>query len=879
MQTLRNRKKGTLMTYVSGAAGQSIPERPALPLIGHALDLSSGGDGLAYLMKEAKELGPLFRVRVFGRETLVVSGLDLAGELTDTSRFRRIGNGAASEGGRRPALGDAPDQRPEHDILTPALSRGAIRDQHAATLQVVRSLMGEWDQADGGLVDVSGGLMRLTVDAVGLCGFGVDFASFRWEEPHPFVAAMNRVQEYRHREACPISGPRLFRRKWEEQFRRDQRLMTGLIDQVLSRRRASGEESPGDLLGRLLHTIDPQTGEPPTDAVIRNQVMTFLLAGQAAGGALAFALYHLTKHPEVLARAHAEVDALWGDVDSPSPDVADLDRLPYLGQIVNESVRLWPTTLAYAVEPLANTVIGGTYRVRRGEVLCVLVPALHRDPAWGENVELFDPGRFSPEREAERPTRLFKPFGNDQPARTVRQFVLHKVTLLLGLLLHRYRLIDHADYTLRIEPGPTVLPDGFTLRLARRTGEGRSPDAACDDSAAGGLALRHGMQPMEVVDTYELSDPDHDLGRPTRFVKLRLPEGVGYRTGDQLSVLPRNPQALAARVATRFDVDLDHTVRHRDRRPGGPTVNRPLTLRRLLTEFVELQDTATQDQVGLLAEHTVTPHERRALAELSVLDPDAFQQQVTHAGLSLLDLLERYRACRLPVEEFLELLPPRRPRTYAISSSFRSSPREVDLMVSTLTARHRGGEGTFRGIASHHLRSVEQGDTVLARVLPGREEFRLPEDPAVPVVLVSAGTGLAPFRGGILDRLHRRAAGTLLCYFGCGHRDIDFLHREDLETAESAGVVSLRPAFYHAPENGARFVQNRIARDSEEIWSVLEAGGRVHVCDDGRRMAPAVREAFMAVHRWNTGASDEEAAVWLTGLVESGRYVEEVWPG
>ncbi|NJP82644.1 hypothetical protein HCK01_36110, partial [Streptomyces sp. AA8] len=99
------------------------------------------------------------------------------------------------------------------------------------------------------------------------------------------------------------------------------------------------------------------------------------------------------------------------------------------------------------------------------------------------------------------------------------------------------------------------------------------------------------------------------------------------------------------------------------------------------------------------------------------------------------------------------------------------------------------------------------------------------------------------------------------------------------EGAEAAGAVSMRPTFMHAPADGVRFVQDRIARESAEVWAVLEAGGRVYVCGDGRRMAPAVREAFMAIYRNNTGASDEESAAWLTALTESGHYVEDVWAG
>ncbi|MEU6800936.1 bifunctional cytochrome P450/NADPH--P450 reductase [Streptomyces neyagawaensis] len=1073
------------MTHETLRGTEPIPQRPALPLVGHAFDIPSGADGLLYVMKEAKELGPLFKLRVFGNEINFASGLDLVTELADESRFRKnvhpdlvILRGIGGDG-LFTAYNGEPNWRKAHDVLMPAFSLGAMRGYHATMLRVARELIGKWDRAAGEeSVDVADDMTRLTLDTIGLCGFGYDFESFERDEPHPFVTALSRALAFAQDKGESIPGAELFKWKQAERFREDVALMEGLVDDVIRQRRASGDMSTDDLLGRMLHTTDAVTGEPLDDVNIRYQAITFLIAGhETTSGALSFALYYLTKHPEVLARAQAEVDALWGDTDAPEPDYGDIGKLTYIRQVLNESLRLWPTAPAFAVEPIEDTVIGGKYAVRAGESIQILIPQLHRDPAWGENVELFDPDRFLPEREEERPVHLFKPFGSGERACIGRQFALHEATLVLALVIHRYRLIDHTNYQLKIKQSLTLKPDEFTLNLARRTsGERRSPaaaalvagsapagqdrpvvrhatgtsltllhgsnlgtclgiardladdggergftasvaplddavgklagadgpvvivaasyngrptddatafvtwleglepgaldglryavlgvgdrnwaatyqrvptliderltaagatplleraaaDAAGDfagtvdrwtgdlwttllerygtageaaavepeddqdsglyvledatDSVIGGLAARHGVQPMEVLDAGELVDMDHGLGRSKRFLKLRLPEGVTYRTGDHLAVLPSNPADLVRRVADRFSLDLDRTVRLQTRRRsrGALPVDRPLTLRRLLTDFVELQDPATREQVAALAEHTACPPEKRPLAELAAADEETFREQVTVAGRSLLDLLERYRACELPFEVFLELLPVLRPRHYSISSSAAAAPGEVDLMVSLLAAPHRSGEGTFRGIGSHYLQTVSAGDTVQARVLPCSEAFRLPEDDSVPVILVSAGTGLAPFRGAVLDRHHTGSTGTLLCYFGCDHPDVDYLHRTEFEAAEAAGAVSMRPTFSCAPEDGARYVQDRIAKESDEVWAALEAGGRVHVCGDGRRMAPSVREAFMAIYRTHTGAGDVEASAWLNALIESGIYVEDVWAG
>lgn len=157
----------------------------------------------------------------------------------------------------------------------------------------------------------------------------------------------------------------------------------------------------------------------------------------------------------------------------------------------------------------------------------------------------------------------------------------------------------------------------------------------------------------------------------------------------------------------------------------------------------------------------------------------------------------------------------------------------------------------------------------------------LPTDrPGAPVVMIAACTGLAPLRAAVADRTAARAAELppALLYFGCDAPDADFLHAGELRAAEAAGAVRLRPAFSAAPENGALFVQHRIAAEADEVWELLTAGARVHVCGDGSRMAPGVRETFRTLYRERTPGADEAAAGrWLDSLMADGRYVEDVY--
>src|SRR5262249_49644293 len=149
------------------------------------------------------------------------------------------------------------------------------------------------------------------------------------------------------------------------QFRRDLDLMNGTVDDVVRRRRAEGVEKD-DLLGHMLSGVDPQSGQGLDDLNIRYQILTFLIAGhETTSGLLSFALSFLLKTPAVLARAYAEVDAVLGEPGAP-PTHAQLQRLVYVGRVLKETLRLWPTAPAFTVTPREATKLAGRYEVKPG---------------------------------------------------------------------------------------------------------------------------------------------------------------------------------------------------------------------------------------------------------------------------------------------------------------------------------------------------------------------------------------------------------------------------------------------------------------------------------------------------------------------------------
>jgi len=427
-------------------------------------------------LPQTKKLGPISARKMFGTEMIAVSGLDLVAEVHDETRFAKyvghhlealqqvMGNALFT------AESDHPDWRLAHDILKPAFTREAMQSYHAIMLNVIHELLDRWDGAadSGQHVDVTDDMTRLTLETIGRAGFGYRFGSFTRRRPHPFVSAMNRMLLYTNWSTVPGLA-----RPVRPLMLRAGAKMGRIVDDVIEARRAGARSETPDLLDLMLNTAHPTTGHQLDPVNIRQQVITFIAAGhETTSGALSFALHYLTQNPDVLARAKAEVDALWGASDNPEPSYTDVAKLRYVRAVLDESLRLWPTAPGYLRVARADTVLGGRYRIKRGQWVMVVLPIVQRDPGVWSDAERFDPDRFLPGQTKNR-AHAYKPFGTGQRACIGRQFALHEAVLTLGMILHRYDLTPQDGYQLRISESITLKPKGFHLGMRKRAASSR----------------------------------------------------------------------------------------------------------------------------------------------------------------------------------------------------------------------------------------------------------------------------------------------------------------------------------------------------------------------------------------------------------------------
>ncbi|WP_024806417.1 cytochrome P450 [Nocardia sp. BMG51109] len=424
-------------------------------------------------MALGRRLGPVFERKLLGLRFVFVYGADIVAELSDESRFAKkelpFLRGIGGDG-LFTALNEEPNWRRAHNLLRPAFTQAAMRRYHWTMLEVTSELIDRWDRGAGGeTVDVSGDMTKLTLETIARTGFSYSFDALRRDEPHPFVTAMIDSLFYapiRTMLSLPVVGDPMMRRFDEkEQARRD--YMFGVVDKVVDERLAGGPTAHDDLLELMMRAAREGDPNKLDERNIRYQIVTFLVAGhETTAGALSFALYYLSQHPEVQARARAEIEEVWGRSDTVSFE--QVAKLRYVRRVIDESLRLWPTAPVYSRQARHDTVVGGRYRMAAGDSMTVLIPLLHRDPLWGPDPERFDPDRFAPEVARDRAPHIYKPFGTGERGCIGRQFAIHESILVLGSILRRYDIAADPGYTLRVAERLTFMPRDFRLRLRHR---------------------------------------------------------------------------------------------------------------------------------------------------------------------------------------------------------------------------------------------------------------------------------------------------------------------------------------------------------------------------------------------------------------------------
>ena len=389
--------------------------------------------------------------------------------------------------------------------------------------------------------------------------------------------------------------------------------------------------------------------------------------------------------------------------------------------------------------------------------------------------------------------------------------------------------------------------------------------------------LRQDVSEAIVRDVKILTAP----GEPEkRHIEIQLPSGMEYRAGDYLAVLPINHNRTIKRVMNRFSLPWDAKITIK---PGQNTIlptGREILVFALLSAYVELTQPATSKHVALIAASIPDAATREACKSLS-------HTTISQKRISALDLLETYPTAELPFAGYLSMLPPMRIRQYSISSSPLVSLTACTLTYAVIDQPSKSGNKHFYGTATTYLSELNPGDRINVSVRPSHQAFHPPLDIAnVPIIMVASGSGVAPFRGFVMERAKQLAAGRVLApamlFIGCRDPEADCLYKTEFADWMKAGAVDVRYAFSRNLDasEGCRYVQDRLWKDREAAMELWRNGAKLFVCgskDAGEGIRDVVLRSYLEeAERKGEVKTKEEAAEWLD-RIRNERFVSDVF--
>lgn len=347
--------------------------------------------------------------------------------------------------------------------------------------------------------------------------------------------------------------------------------------------------------------------------------------------------------------------------------------------------------------------------------------------------------------------------------------------------------------------------------------------------------------------------------KDVRHIELSLDgSGLHYEPGDALGVRHRNPAALVDGVLEALRLDGETAVSE-----GGDT----LPLREWL---------AARRELTRLSRPFLATHAAHAQADdLNALLAPA--QNATLAQLfnthQLVDVLRRWPA-GWSAQELVAALRPLAPRLYSIASSRKRVGEEAHLTVDVLGYDAFGH--AHGGAASGFLAAREEGDQVPVYI-EANERFRVPVDGSRDILMIGPGTGVAPFRGFVQERIETAATGRNWLFFGHRHFRSDFLYQTEWQQAHRDGHLHRIDLAFSRDRPDKVYVQHALRRRGRELYDWIEGGAHLYVCGDASRMARDVDAALREIAIEHGGHDAESAAEWLAALAAGRRYSRDVY--
>lgn len=359
-----------------------------------------------------------------------------------------------------------------------------------------------------------------------------------------------------------------------------------------------------------------------------------------------------------------------------------------------------------------------------------------------------------------------------------------------------------------------------------------------------------------------LLTPDCDE-KSIYFLTLALPEGsdevLYYQPGDWLTVKPHNRIELVEAILLELGLSADEQQQTITLRREGE-----VTLVDALQNHLEI----TQVNPAIL---------NKMQRQLSIGSWDDRQAMIDYAyGRDILDLLIEFPELKKQGVEFLQLLSPLAPRYYSIASA-NTNANEVSILYRQVNYQRE--QRQRHGVATQHLTGYEIGADLEAEI-KHNPTFKMPASTQTPIVMLAAGTGLAPFIGFLQLREQALQQGEVLAkaslYFGESTEQHHCLLCDQLQAWQQAGVVDLQTVFSR-DQADKRYVQHRLLEQAAEVFEMLKNGAHLYICGSQHKLAVGVKDAMLQIFQQQGNMSPEQAQSYWDSLRKEKRLQQDVY--
>uniref|UniRef100_A0A9J7WY42 NADPH--cytochrome P450 reductase n=1 Tax=Cyprinus carpio carpio TaxID=630221 RepID=A0A9J7WY42_CYPCA len=365
---------------------------------------------------------------------------------------------------------------------------------------------------------------------------------------------------------------------------------------------------------------------------------------------------------------------------------------------------------------------------------------------------------------------------------------------------------------------------------------------------------------------------------------------IRYESGDHVAVYPINDSVIVNRIGEVLGVDLDTVIslnnldEESNKKHPFPC---PTTYRTALTHYLDITNPPRTNVLYELAQYATDPTEQENMRKMASSSPEGkalYQSWVLDSCRNILAILEDFPSLRPPIDHLCELLPRLQARYYSIASSSKVHPDSIHICAVVVEYETKTGR-VNKGVATNWLKSkmpTDNGHKATVPMYIRKSQFRLPFKSSNPVIMVGPGTGIAPFMGFVQERgwlkEQGKEVGETVLYYGCRHKNEDFLYQEELDEFEKTGVLTALNVAFSRDQADKVYVQHLLKKNKEAVWRLVHTdNAHIYICGDARNMARDVQNAFYEIAEELGGLSRAQAVDYIKKLMTKGRYSQDVW--